>query len=419
MSATVALNALLWTAALAATIWILVPAIAFALNIGGLRTDVLPDAGPPTVYTEDSVFGPRLGQLAALGFRMESRTRERGRFISPIHWTWESYEAQQWLVSPDGLTHATLYRLAEGEPARISVVTTFEDGGLVRTSCPGAGAKETTRPNYWRFDVRGVDAATLLAKHQEQVEAFARERGTKAKAATVAEIAAADNAAEWPIVRKLSMSSYGTLAFFLLPAPFFFLLVPMRAQGGLAFTPIAICVAAGFYALLRGLLLGPMVRQNAKLSHTRDLSEDVAPAPEPADVTEDGRILATGKNERRLRLLAAAGALLWCVWVFIFARGMVVGLIERRTGILIALPFLALSIWTAGQFAGRARGRMIWTWKRRRDPLALWTSMLPFVVFFMMLPSNNPAFHHLARVVAMLSILVGIFGLGLEKKRGQ
>jgi hypothetical protein len=418
VSATVAINVLLWAAAVAAAAWIVVPAIAFALNIGGLRTDIVPDAGPPTVYTADSVFGPRLGELAALGFRMESRTRERGRFISPIHWTWESYEAQQWLVSPDGLTHATLYRLADGEPARISFVTRFEDGGMVRTSCPGSAAKETTRPNYWRFDVRGVDAATLLARHQEQVEAFARERGTKTKEATVSEIAAADNAAEWPILRKMSVSSYGIMGLLLLPAPFvFLLLVPVRALGNLAFPPIAVCLTAGFYALLRWFLVGPNLRTYAKLSHTRDLSEEVAPALDPDDVGEDGRILANGKNERRLRTLAVVTAILSCVWPVIWARELLVYVRERPGVILGFLVLFPLSALLLVRLAGRARGKMVWQRKGHRDPAGVWAFLLLLNFFFMI--QSKPASHHFVWIVAATSFLLGLIGWTLEKKRGQ
>jgi hypothetical protein len=413
-SSSLAVNALLWTAALAASIWILVPAIAFALNIGGLRTDILPDAGPPTLYPEDSVFGPRLGELDALGFQMEARTRSRGRFSSPIHWSWESYEALQWLVSGDGLTHATLYRLAAGEPARISVVTAFEDGGFVRTSCPGAAAKEATRPNYRRFDLLGVDAATLLAKHQEQVEAFARERGTRPRAATVAEIAAADNAAEWPIVRKMSVSLYGMLGLFL-PAVFF-LSLRARTSAGISIAPLAICAMAGFYALMRWQLLGPLLRQTAKLAHTKDLSEATAPV-RPNDVAEDGRILATGKYERWLRLLAALAAVLSCAWPVAIVRAILRALKEQPGAIIFGLVFVWTSVSTVLELAGRARGRMVW---RRMDPAFMWTSMATMsVIFGTWLKWNGGTFHRFLLVVAGLTILLGLIGRQLEKKRGQ
>jgi hypothetical protein len=415
VSATVAVNVLLWAAAVAAAIWIVVPAIAFALNIGGLHTEVLPDAGPPTLYSVDSVFGARLKELAALGFRMAARTIERGRFISPIHWTWESHQAQQWLVSPDGLTHATLYRIAEGEPARISVVTMFEDGGMVRTSCPGGAAQAATTATYWRFDVLGVDAATLFARHLEHVDTFAQKYGKKAKATTVAEIGAADNAAEWPIVRKMGVSSYFILMFFLPALPF--LTLRAHTAGGLALGPIATCALAAFYAFVRWHILGPNVRQNAKLSHTRDLSEGDAPTVEPPDIAEDGRILATGKNERRLRMLALGTAILSCVWPVTSARALIAYVRERPGIILGFVVFFSFSTLVIVQLAGRARGKMVWQRKGRRDPAGIWTSLLLMNFLFMMQPKS--AFHHFFWAVTAASFLLGWIGWTLEKKRGE
>jgi len=53
-------SAVLWVAAGAAAVWILVPAIAFALGKGWVRTKVLPDVGPPPTHGDDSAFAPRL-----------------------------------------------------------------------------------------------------------------------------------------------------------------------------------------------------------------------------------------------------------------------------------------------------------------------------------------------------------------------
>ena len=412
----VAVNVLLWATAVVAAAWILVPGIAFALNVGGLRTEVLPDAGPPTLYSVDSVFGARLKELAALGFGMAARTIERGRFISPIHWTWESHQAQQWLVSPDGLTHATLYRIAEGEPARISVVTMFEDGGMVRTSCPGGAAQAATTATYWRFDVLGVDAATLFARHLEHVDMFAQKYGTKAKATTVAEIGAADNAAEWPIVRRMGISSYFILMFFLPALPF--LTLRAHTAGGLALGPIATCALAAFYAFVRWHILGPNVRENAKLSHTRDLSAGERPAPvEPDDIAEDGRILATGKYERRLRVLALAAAILSCVWPVIWARELLV-YVKERPGVIAGFVVLfPLSVLLVVWLAGRARGKMVWQRKGHRDPAGLWTLLLLLNFFFAI--QSKPASHHFVWIAGVASFVLGLIGWTLEKKRGQ
>lgn len=161
----IAVNALLWAVALAATVWILVPAIAFALCLGGIRTEILPDVGPPPVAGGEPVFGARLAEFAALGFREVARTVTHIRFPFPTHWRWRSLETTRWLVSPDGRTHATLYRLARSEPARVSCMAIFDDGSVFRTSCPGVSGAIPQLPKYRRVDVRGASAGDLVAQH--------------------------------------------------------------------------------------------------------------------------------------------------------------------------------------------------------------------------------------------------------------
>jgi hypothetical protein len=75
----------LWAVALVATVWVLAPTIAFALRIGGARTDVLRDVGPPPISGDQTVFDERLHQLAALGFCDAGRTLNTGLFMLPGH----------------------------------------------------------------------------------------------------------------------------------------------------------------------------------------------------------------------------------------------------------------------------------------------------------------------------------------------
>ena len=170
-------SAVVWAAALAGLVWMVVPAIAFALRIGSVRTVVLPDVGPPALRGGDGAFEPWSTQLAALGFRHAGRTRESARFMSPTQWSWQSVHPAPWLISPDGETYASMYRIVPNEPVRISAVTAFEGGGIVRTACPGPLPQDGLPPDHRYTSVRGVDANGLLARHGEQVAAFANERG--------------------------------------------------------------------------------------------------------------------------------------------------------------------------------------------------------------------------------------------------
>ena len=155
------------------------------------------------------MFDERLRQLAALGFRDVGRARETALFMLPDRWRWRQFETTRWLVGPDGRTHATLHRLIRDEPARIAFVTLFDGGPIVRTTCPGTG-RMPSLPDYRVTEIRGVDASQLLAAHEQQVAAFARERGTNARAATLVEMTAATDAAERPLMRQIRPACTGS-----------------------------------------------------------------------------------------------------------------------------------------------------------------------------------------------------------------
>jgi hypothetical protein len=403
------LSVVLWAVAVAAAVWILVPAIAFAVGAARVRNEVLPEVGPPGLHDDDSPFAPRLRELEALGFRAAGPTLERGRFISPIHWSWQAYEPTQWLVSPDGRSYANLYRLVRDEPMRISLVTLFDDGGIVRTACPGTGTKDMIHPSYRRFHVRGVDAAALLAAHEEHVEAFARERAVAARIAGVAEIAAAETAAERPIMRKMGASSYALLAAAFSPA-LFWMLALSSADAPSSVRALIACAHAGFYALVRWLVLGPILRQRARQSHTESLSD------EPSDVAPDGTILATGKNERRLRVLAAVAALLTCVWPVVFALKLPAAVRHGGFAILLPLALIAVSVLVIADLAARARGKTLG--RKQRNPEVVWTCLfVSGVLFAIALKWGEGPLQRVVLVVYVASVLISIAGERLEKRR--
>jgi hypothetical protein len=409
-------SVVLWAVAVAAAVWILVPAIAFAIGAGGVQTEVLPEVGPPGLHDENSAFAPRLRELAALGFRAAGQTRERGRFISPVHWGWQAYEPEQWLASPDGRSYAKLYRLVRDEPMRISFVSLFDGGGIVRTSCPGPGGNDLIYPNYRRISLRGVDAAALLAAHEEHVEAFARERGVAVKIATVPEFAAAENAAEHPIMRKMGAAGYAFLLTALTPAVLW--VQALRSAGASSsLTALVTCAHAGFYALVRWLVLGPILRQNARRSHTESRPEE-SRFDQPTDVAPDGTILATGKNERRLRVLAAVAALLTCVWPV--ALAMKLPAAARHGGFAIVRPlvFIAASVLVIADLVARARGKILGRKYVPRHPGGVWIGFfVSGVLFAIALKWGKGPLRHIVLVVYLASMLISIAGERLEKHR--
>ena len=408
-------SVVLWAGALALTIWILVPAIAFALGAGGgVQTDVYPDVGSPGLPGDDALMESRRQQLAALGFRAVGRTREHGRFIFPTHWHWQQYGTTRWFVSPDGHTHVTLSRVIADEPVRMAAVTAFDGGGMVRTSSPGTEAKQFAQPTYWRVGLRNVDPATLVARHQEQVEAFAREHGARTRAATVAEVAAADTAATRATLRKAAAGSYVLLCV-LLPVPVSLVGLESRGRGvGSLVIAVEICVMAGLYALLRWVIHGPLLRYNARRSHNEDL------ASQPDYVAPDGSIAATGKNERWLRVLAIPAALLSAAWPVAFASKIPQHYAGGGGAVILQLVLIVMSSLLVAQFVGRALGKVLLQKKGARSPSQLWTSLMMIAfVFANWLDWSRGTLNRVLYMVAALSVIVGFVGWRLERSRGK
>ena len=228
------LSVVSWAVAIAATFWILVPAIAFGLGVGGPRVTLLPDVGPPELPGGDASLEGWLHQLGALGFRPSGQTHESGLFTSPLRWHWDQLGTTRWLISGDGLTYVTLSRHVPEEPVRGFALTVLHDGGLVRT-----------------FGERDLVAAGLAARHQAAVQ----ERGVAARQATVAEVVAADVADARPLVRKMAAGDYGLVVGFVaaLIAAGYLLTAPGRSPS--EYIPLAFCTIAGFHALIRQNLI--------------------------------------------------------------------------------------------------------------------------------------------------------------------
>ena len=145
----------------------------------------------------------------------------------PGHWRWAEFETTRWFVGPDGRTQATLYRLIRDEPARIS----SSRCSMTAASCarrPGPAHAVAAELPGDRDPRRGGEP--LLAAHEEQVSAFARDRGVNARAATVAEVTAASDAAERPLMRQIGYVLYAMLLP-LAPAVLFFAVVCDRNDG--------------------------------------------------------------------------------------------------------------------------------------------------------------------------------------------
>jgi hypothetical protein len=399
-------SVVLWVFALAAMIWILVPPIAFALGFGGLRTETLPDVGPPPVAGQDAAVEARLNQLEALGFRDAGRTREIAWFMSPLHWRWTSLAAR-WLVSPDRVTHAVLYRLVADERPRIACFTLMGDDGIVCTSCPGVGMHSWSAPlppRYRRTEMAGIDAAALLDEHARQVATFAAENSVNARASRVAEISAATNAIERPLIRKIGNSSYGMLVV-LSPALFFLSAALFSTHRTTPMLPASICGLAAFYGLLRWVVLGPLRRNAFMRSHLT--------AQEAAKADEDDRVRTIEKYARPLRVLAGACALLTAALIGLHLSCVRAG--TEQFGQLLVVPLL-FAAWAATVLIGRMRGRPT---KSGRSATGVWLCLM-FTAMWLSPNAHLSGGAHASLIAGLCTLLppLGFFGLVLDHSAG-
>jgi hypothetical protein len=175
-----------------------------------------------------------------------------------------------------------------------------------------------------------------------------------------------------------------------------------------------ILAAAGFFAFWNWVVRGLLRRHFARRSHSEDL------VGVPADIAEDGTILATGKNERRLRLLAATAAVVACAWPMTSMNALPRILRERPGAIVPWLLFLSLGVLTVVHLIWRARGKLLWFRKRREEALGPWAALgITTALFVNHLEWSRGTLHRVLFFVGGLLVAIAIAGWRLEKKRGQ
>jgi hypothetical protein len=259
---------LLWVVAAVAAVAILVPALAFALFGPRLSKEVLADPALAEPPANDENYRRRFHQFAALGFRPLGTSIERCWFMSPIKFYWRSLQGNRWMGMDDGRTFASFHRLLPDEPVRFGAVTFFDDGSLVRTTCPGVfGATSERVRGYRRVELTGVEPERLLARHREEVEAFERERSVTVKQMTFAEAIAAEAVFSRQLVGRSGQSGYSFIStYFLLPAGIAYLL--SRPGAPLHHPAAVICLGATVFAFFRMIVFTAARRRRALGRHT-------------------------------------------------------------------------------------------------------------------------------------------------------
>lgn len=406
----VVLQLVLGAIALALAIWLLGPVVGFFVCKQRLEVDVHPGELLARPYPEDTDGLRRYDQWVALGFRPVGWTEEHARFFSPLHWHWRSAQGCRYLVSQDGRTYGSLYRIVDDEPVRFSAVTLFEDGGSVSTVYPGAGVDMKPDAKFGYAEERGVEPAELLERHAAHVERHQQQRAVAIKAGTLAEVAESVLAMSRQVVTKQKLGGLAALPLgFYLPALF---MVPVAARGGrggitalggLIFMSL---VAAAF----RMILVKPT--SAARHSHTREFDL------EQTAVATDGTI-TVGRYEpwlRRLAVLAAAdmvvrlAVLAWKVTTRLTSATPIDG--PALTLILAGLVAF-ICVMALRNFVARASGRMREPAGKAGKPTDLWSSWGTAAMVCFLLTRNA----YTAPYFAWAGVTMALAGLGwwLEK----
>jgi hypothetical protein len=251
-------QALLWTVAALAAVWILGPAVAVLLRLGRIELESEVDEDPARAEPRENnaAYEAKFRSLVALGFRPAGVTFASTRFFSPLHWSWRSH-GERWLVSADRKIFFDLFRVAGGGPWRSCAITLFEGNGFLETACSRANL-EVLKGDQRRVEIEEVDPPALVARHEAFVAAFSRERGLPARPSTLREISAASCAfcSRTHPRLLLGLGMAPVLFTFLIPAGI--ALQKLGRPGGGA-APLMICAAAVTFAFIRWLLLpGPL-----------------------------------------------------------------------------------------------------------------------------------------------------------------
>ena len=277
-------DVVLYVAAVAATIWVLVPAVAFSLGWMRLRATVVRDRAAVEPKGDDPDYELRYRQFAALGFEPAGTSRETCWFINNHKWYWRA-EGSRWMTTPDGKMLVSFHRMISAEPVRFGVITMFERGGLVRSTCPGAGVTYDSETSL-RVEFPSIEPEQLIAKHQEHVDAFARRRGRAVAPASLEEIVAEETAQDSKLMKAAPRGGFARPIFYLgLPA---LVASRMHSLPGSVWhrAAVGVCVG-GALAAVSHFIIDPLQRRK-RLKEAR-VAAVVARRPAPGNLDRDMR----------------------------------------------------------------------------------------------------------------------------------
>jgi hypothetical protein len=253
----------LLVAATLGAVWVLTPAVMFAMRQTRFRILVSEQSAAAEPTDDDPDYERRYRQFLELGFRPIGTTVETCWFINPIKWYRKSLRPLRWLATPDGRYLASFHRLIATEPVRFGILTLLSEEGMVRTTCPGVG-KHRLEGNRLRIEVPNVEPAELFARHQEHVASFCEAHGLAVNPATLRDAAAREEMNTRLLLPKLGAKLYNIpFSFFVLPT-----LVAGLTARRFGFSPedwrgwaFAACVGTAAFAVFRHVTFPDLFRR--------------------------------------------------------------------------------------------------------------------------------------------------------------
>ena len=251
----------LWALATIAAVWILGPAVGFALGIGEYKTEVDDDPRAAQPRGKDPVYERKYRELTELGFVPLGRTVETKWFFTPLHWHWRS-NGSRWLTSPDRKTLVSLGRVAGANPLRVRA-NAFVEGGVVQVVAPAVGVEHDNGVDLRDEIEDDVEPAKLLDRHRQVLKTFLAENPRTVQTTTLHEAAEAMLAYDRRNVSRGKLAgTYAILAIFVLPV-----VQVLLSPGGKSswLSPALICLMAAVFAFLRWTLLPNRIPRSVRM----------------------------------------------------------------------------------------------------------------------------------------------------------
>jgi len=266
---------LLWIGAIVGAVWALGPALLHMLGLYWIRFTAHEDPQAVLPPSDDPDYQRCFKELQDLGFQPLGVVREK-RWITPIEWHREFY--LRCLVSRDGLCFASLYRLTEDEPLRVSLKTFTTGRGMATTVSPGAGIPDIGDTSL-RIEMKAGSMAELLSQHQDNVKLFAEQRGFSVTRVSFQERAERDEQNDRRLLRKIETPElYFLPAFFYLgPCALAYLLLEHFSQVPVTRLALgAVCFGTLCYLAFLKVILPKRVRQECIRSHQPEAENEIS-----------------------------------------------------------------------------------------------------------------------------------------------